>query len=156
AMLTHAPETTGNDLFDVENARTTNASVQSRAPSPGKPLFELSTANAGGAVTIANTHENSGGTLALHSTPTNTIVVCSGTIVADLLDRPDGGWISQKDMMQSVVVPCSETLAPTTSNTVTGTSNLNLTDRLTFDLTVARTVISSGWTDRAANDTEFD
>jgi hypothetical protein len=44
-------------------------------------------------------------------------------------------------MMQSVVVPCS---ASTTSNTVAGTSNLNLTEGLTLDLTVARTVISSG------------
>jgi hypothetical protein len=156
AMLTHAPETAGNDLFDVEDAKTTNANVQSRAHSPGKPLFELSTANAGGSVTIANTAENSGDTDALNSATSNTIVVSSGTIVADLLDEPDGGWILQKDMMQSVVVPSSETLAPTTSNTVMGTSNLNLTDGLTLDLTVAGTVISSGSTDRAAKGTEFD
>jgi hypothetical protein len=153
-MLTHEPETTRNDQFGVRDARRTYAGVQSREYSPGKPLFELSTANAGGSVTIDNTAENSHRTVALNSTTSNTIVVSSGTIVADLLDQPDGGWISQKDRMQSVVVPCSDTLASTTSNTATG--NLNLTEGLRFDLTVARTVISSGCTDRAANGTEFD
>jgi hypothetical protein len=143
-MLTHAPETTGNDLFDVEDARTTNANVQSRERSPGKQRAELSTTDVDGSVTISNTARHSGGRAALNSATTNTIVVSSGTIVADLLDEPDGGWISQKDMMQSVVVPYSETLASTTSNTVAGTSNLNLTDRLRLDLTVARTVIGSG------------